>query len=350
MKSSTSKQTLPVLQRATAQVAGLDFHAMSMLLLHEAAEHGLTVFENTPTMVKIESPHGAFGISIKGGGVELGVEAEDANSLYLIREAVVEHLEHYLPDVAKSLLWSDAPKAGDPPPNFQFATVIKCHDLSKDFIRVTLQPHRPELFSDHSIHFRFVLPAPDNIAPLWPVLKDNGSIKWPGGDKELHRPVYTVTQMLPEQGHILVDIYRHDSGRIMHWAEGAKPGDQIALIGPGGAGTLNDHKVLLCGDETAYPAIARILSNLPSDAQGEVLLLSHSGATDYPFPTHAGVTVRWQTGAGDTFAATAHEVLQSMDSPYLWFAAGAEQVKQTRALTKPMALDKRRSYLGVFWQ
>lgn len=334
---------------AHAIIQGVSFTAMQAMMLHEAQEHDLDVLENDTSSVKIASSYGTFGLTSLSDAVQLNVEGYDKDGLFLIRESLVEHLEHFLPEIAQSIRWSDAPSAGSTPPNFHFAEVIERRDLCQDFYRVTLHVANAKMFDAHSIHFRFVLPQPFDASPEWPQLKENGSINWPKGDKELHRPVYTIAGIDCETRQIEVDIFRHEGGRMTTWAQNAMPGDRVGLIGPGGGGALSASNVLLGGDETAFPAIARIVEALPSNATGSVILLNRSGAFDYPMPRHSGLTLKWLNAQDAPLWEAILDVYSRFDHPYIWFAADAEQVKKLRGKLKPMDAPKGNSYLGTFW-
>lgn len=225
---------LPI--KAHADIAELAYPAMQQLLLHEAEEHGLSVLEQKTDELMIASPFGAFGITRQGKGVRLHVQSEAEGPLFVLRDALLEHLEHFLPDAAQNIRWSDGVAEGSLPPNFQFATVLSSEELGRDFYRLRLQLKEYDTFGPASIHFRFVLPAGGNDDPTWPRLKENGAIDWPKEDKALHRPVYTARDLDQVTGQMTVDVYRHDGGRMTEWVRDACAGAQIALIGPGGVG------------------------------------------------------------------------------------------------------------------
>lgn len=329
-----------------ADINGLSFAAMQGMMLHEATEHGLPVLEQSEDWLKIGSEYGAFSILDLGeSGLRLGVEAETRENLHVLRDSLVGHIEHFLPEVAATIRWSDAIDAGKLPPNLQFCELLAKTQISTDFIRLQLRLSKPELFDDKSIHFRFVLPHPDDDNPEWPTLAANGSTRWPQGDKALHRPVYTARRQLGDV--IDVDIFCHEGGQTTGWAKAVEVGSEVTLIGPGGSGLLNEQRVLLAGDETGYPAIARMLEGLPEDSAGEVILLSSTGTQDYPIPQVPGVDVQWVEAA--TFVATVAAAAERLGGGYLWVAAEAEPIKALRQLKAISSIPKARRYLGAYW-
>ena len=92
-----------------------------------------------------------------------------------------------------------------------------------------------------------------------------------------------------------IDFALHDAGPATQWAEQATPGQQIGVGGPRGSLVipLAFDGYLLVGDDTALPAIARRLAELPAgapvvvlaevDAQGnpvDVRVVERSGERD----------------------------------------------------------------------
>jgi NADPH-dependent ferric siderophore reductase len=100
---------------------------------------------------------------------------------------------------------------------------------------------------------------------------------------------YTVRAFRPEAAELDVDVVLHggpgdeSAGPVSTWAAGAVVGDRAALLGPDRPGTgrlwgvewappQTARRLVLAGDETALPAIAAILEQLPFDAAADVLV------------------------------------------------------------------------------
>ncbi|OAH11233.1 siderophore-interacting protein [Streptomyces jeddahensis] len=80
---------------------------------------------------------------------------------------------------------------------------------------------------------------------------------------------YTVRAWDPEHRELTLDFVIHgDEGLAGPWAMRVQPGELVRFLGPGGAyapdGDADWH--LLAGDESALPAIAAALENLPEGA------------------------------------------------------------------------------------
>ncbi|RRD48219.1 siderophore-interacting protein [Arachnia propionica] len=108
-----------------------------------------------------------------------------------------------------------------------------------------------------------------------------------------------------EATRVVIDFALHESpegsGPATRWARAARVGDEVTLAGPhrdaprlgvefapGGA-----ERVVLAGDETAAPAIARILEDLPADARGAALIEVDSAADQLPIEAPEGMSVEW---------------------------------------------------------
>lgn len=110
---------------------------------------------------------------------------------------------------------------------------------------------------------------------------------------------------------VVVDFVLHlepgGSGPASAWAAGAAPGHEVYLVGPrrwredrsgieyapGGASS-----VLLAGDETAAPAIARILEDAPRDTRGIAFIEVPGAADRLPIDAPAGVELHWLPRGG----------------------------------------------------
>jgi NADPH-dependent ferric siderophore reductase len=113
---------------------------------------------------------------------------------------------------------------------------------------------------------------------------------------------YTVRDWDSAAGELTLDVVVHgDEGVAGPWAVAARPGDAVALLGPGGAYTPSADADwhLLAGDETALPAIAASLARLPAGAPALVFVEVADAAEEQPLPAPDGVRVEWvhRTGA-----------------------------------------------------
>lgn len=182
--------------------------------------------------------------------------------------------------------------------------------LCPSFIRITFTGDDLDQFADNGCdqRIKFLLPAPcggweylDRQSPDW-------FTSWRALPEERRNPLrtYTVRAVRQDRREVDVDIVLHgDTGPASRWANGAKPGSPLVIMGPNAAYTGGphgglefappqaSHALLLAGDETAVPAIAAICESLPDDAVGEVFLEVPHREDRWTLAAPAGVRVTW---------------------------------------------------------
>lgn len=333
---------------SAAELPALSFTTMRTLMLHEAEEHDLPILTNKDDELVCGSPFGTFGITTSGQGLRLNVNSDQPDRLFALKESLVEHLAYFVPEALENLRWSEDGQTGLRPPNFQFAKVVSVTPLGACFMRLVLEVPDATKFKDDSIHFRLLLPNDTQGDVHWPTVAANGSISWPTGEHTLHKPVYTTRRIDYEAKQMTVDIFIHDGGRITQWLKRVQAGAQIAVVGPAGGGVIDTHKIAIYGDETAFPAIARILEALPNGAVANVSLLSAMGADcQYPMPQRPEFTFQWITGHdGDALMDAA---LADLQPPHFWFAAEKSTVAKMREALKACDYPTEGRYLAAYW-
>ncbi len=122
--------------------------------------------------------------------------------------------------------------------------------------------------------------------------------EWPA------RRRYTVRAWDPDHRRLALDFVVHgDSGVAGPWAAAARPGDVLVFEGPSG-GYRPDPSAdwhLFAGDESALPAIAAALEDLPPGARAVARIVCDGPAHEVDLPSRADVEVRWlhRRGAAD---------------------------------------------------
>ncbi|MDF3853485.1 NADPH-dependent ferric siderophore reductase [Paracoccus pantotrophus] len=338
---------LPEFQ-SEALLPGQDFAPIEQLIRDEAQGHGLELHSGHGRSIWCQVEMGEFGAKRRGDGVLVFARAHRAEWLEAMQQAIFRPLAQHLPTAAAALRWPSAEDAGKPPGHFSLAHVAEVAPLCRDFLRVRLAaPDLHRLATEDSLHFRLVLPQPGDEAPEWPRLGAHGQILWPRGDKALHRPVYTVRRIDADAGWLDLDIFDHPGGRAAHWARMVRADRQVGLLGPSGGGVPQAAQLMLAGDETAWPAIARILESRAGTARGEVFLLG--ARPDYPLPRPAGFRMRHLPGGTAALCALLRAAPPRPDS-YLWAAAEKSGIAALRALLlETLGHDRVLSHLAAYW-
>ncbi len=106
---------------------------------------------------------------------------------------------------------------------------------------------------------------------------------------------YTVRELRSDAGELDVDFVAHGSSGIAGpWAQQAEPGAQVAFIDQGrGFDPMDTAPVLLVGDESALPAIAGILRDLPRETTGLAVIEIPCVEDEQPLDAPPGVGVRY---------------------------------------------------------
>ncbi|MTH63118.1 siderophore-interacting protein [Paracoccus shanxieyensis] len=333
--------------QSEAMLPATDFAVVDQMLRHEADEHGLDLHEGHGRSTWCETQMGEFGAKKRGDDVLIFARAHRAEWLFSLQETIVYHLAEILPDKARAMRWSSLADAGKIPPYFSFARVGQAQRIAQDFIRLRLHaPNLARLATEDSIHFRLVLPPEGDSTPEWPRIAENGQTVWPSGAKALHRPAYTVRHIDLEAGWLDTDIFVHDGGRVTEWARANPEGRRIGLSGPGGGGIPAAAQLILAGDETAYPALARMMQLRP-DATGQVYLLGTRD--DYPLPPHAGLQVIHLPKDEAQLGRILAEKPPTAET-YLWMASEKTKITALRKLIlNELGHDKARTHLAGYW-
>ncbi len=177
-------------------------------------------------------------------------------------------------------------------------------------LRLTFTGADLDEFADNGLdqRIKFFLPLPgvpyDDLLAL-----DGGDwySAWRSMPDDRRHPMrtYTARGVRPSVRELDVDLVLHgDLGPASRWASAAAPGDELVIFGPnlGFDGThggvdfvppAHMDRLLLAGDETALPAIAGILEQLPASAVGEVLVEMPLSADVVSLAAPAGMSVRF---------------------------------------------------------
>lgn len=110
---------------------------------------------------------------------------------------------------------------------------------------------------------------------------------------------YTVRRFDREALELTLDLVVHgDSGLAGPWAAAATGGEEVVVMGPGGAWSPSDQvdHHLLAGDASALPAIAVALERLAPDARGTAIVEVESADDELALQAPASVTVQWVHG------------------------------------------------------
>ena len=123
---------------------------------------------------------------------------------------------------------------------------------------------------------------------------------------------------------LVIEFALHGEGPAAEWAAQAAPGHTLAIGGPKGSMIvpLDYDWHLLVGDETAFPAVARRLEQLPAGARAIVILQATDAADRRAFASAADVDLTWVETDAQLLAAVRSLALPAGDG-YAWCAGEA---------------------------
>ncbi|MGR6741892.1 siderophore-interacting protein [Microbacterium sp. F1-18] len=199
--------------------------------------------------------------------------------------------------------------------DFFRVSVADITDLTPSFRRFTFHGDDLADYGDPGFDQRVKILFPTDTASIdtMPTGDD-----WYDGWRALSpeaRPVmrtYTTRAVRPALREVDIDMVAHDVlGPASAWIAGARVGDEVLILAPTTTHTgvsygidfvppADTDAILLAGDETAAPAIAVILEQLPPEARGTVVLEVPTEADLDYLPHHPGFERRIAARCGDS--------------------------------------------------
>ncbi|CAM5587943.1 siderophore-interacting protein [Streptomyces tanashiensis] len=183
-----------------------------------------------------------------------------------------------------------APKATE-------ARVVHTERITPHMVRVVLggpglDGFAADTYTDHYVKLLF---APEGVAYPEPFDMERIRAEFPREQWPTTR-TYTVRAWDPVHHELTIDFVVHgDEGLAGPWAARAQAGETVRFLGPGG-GYAPDPAAdwhLLVGDESALPAIAVALEQLPEGARAQVLVEVSDAAEEQKLATATGIDVTW---------------------------------------------------------
>lgn len=172
-------------------------------------------------------------------------------------------------------------------------------------------------------------PVPDTATPEDVSAWFRSYLALPDAERPPMR-TYTLRRRREDPVEIDVDFVLHETGPARDWVLRARPGDHVAFTGPYGLYAPRDEHdgVLLVGDETAVPAIAAILEDLPAGARAVVLAAVRDVTEQLTWDTAGDVTTTWTTP--DRLVDDLRDLTFPTGRPYVWLAGEASAVRAMR--------------------
>lgn len=324
---------------------------MTLVAAHaREAELGL---EETDTSLVVTVPLAKVVMRRAASTLQVRIDAVDAMALQNIRDYLLYILDHAAPGLVVAGGWQGDIVRNRQPLNFCTATLHSVRRVAPNFLRVEVDCADVQRLADgRGMHFSLLLP-PEDRAPVWPRLDDNGRTVMPTGQDQLHRAVYTFVDLDPIRGRFTFDVFEHEHGRATTWARAAQRGAIVGITGPGSGEFPTGREILMAGDETALPAIRRILEHSPTDRRGTVLLEVGTNDDICDLPRPSGIELTWLVrNRGETlWDILATTPLPQGPDRYVWVAAEKELVRKAKLrFRQGLGIGATEGYFAYYWQ
>ncbi|MFE6778620.1 SIP domain-containing protein [Streptomyces sp. NPDC057702] len=248
-------------------------------------------------------------------------------------------------------------------------TVLRVADVTPGMRRVTLggpqlrafhrdgldlPPLRTEGFDDH---VKFFFAERDGLAPVLP-RQNVSSLDWPTDARPLAKD-YTPVRFDPVAGEIDFDFVRHAGGVASAWSRRVAPGDVTWIAGPKMSHSAPEGTdwLLVIGDETALPAIARWLAEMPAGTRARVFVEVGEASHRQELPTSAEAEITWLVRDGAPAGGTdlLERAVRAMEWPagsvFVWAAGEATTLKGIRRhLAVDRQVPREHTHITGYWR
>lgn len=207
-------------------------------------------------------------------------------------------------------------------------------------------------------HLKLMLPPAPGRPLVLPTLQD-GRASWPAGLSEADRPVmrdYTPLHFDAQALELDLEFALHGEGPAATWAAQARPGDEVGLGGPRGSMVLpaGHDAYVLAGDESALPAIARRLAELPAGARATVLIEVAAAEEQRVLASAAQVHLRWlvrgESAPGQRLLQAVREMAWPEGTVFAWAAGEALTMAELRAHWLGLGQSAALMRVSAYWR
>lgn len=203
------------------------------------------------------------------------------------------------------------------PLSLRRAEVARIIDITPGMRRITLTgPQLGSFESDNGYpqpgfvssgfddDIRLFFTAPGETEPVLPI-QHEGYTERPKDSAPTGR-VYSVRRWDPDRSELDIDFVRHGTGVATTWAYRTRVGDSIHFVGPRLSRALPTaaDRLLIAGDDTALPAIGRLLEELDADSRAQVFIEIAEEAHRQHLRELPGVEVTWLVRGGAAAGTT----------------------------------------------
>ncbi|RWM30885.1 siderophore-interacting protein [Mesorhizobium sp.] len=301
--------------------------------------------------------YGSLRAAFDDGGALIRVSAQDETCLSYMKMIVAGHIAGQL-GTTGGLRWQGDGSDAGTPVFFREITVKSSTRLSPHMRRVRFSGLDLGRFARGGLHVRLLLP-PTERQPVWPSMGADGMIVWPSGEDALTVRVYTIRALNVTDGWLDIDFVLHPGTETpaAAFAQSARAGDVIGMIGPGGGGVPETKNLLLVGDDTALPAIGRILEELAPATHAEALIEVNGPQDRIVLAEGENIAVTWlyrhgrEAGTAGLLPSALRERKAFSEDLYVWAGCEFADFRDIRRIVrKEWGLPRDRNLVTAYWR
>ena len=259
------------------------------------------------------------------GLLQVDVGSRDAETAYFVRTWLDGVFRHLAGTETVEIEWKENWSAGRLPPSFSILKVERLDMLTSQMVRITLKcPDVTRFDRTDALHVQVLVNFAEVTASTG---EESPPLAWRR---------YTVRAVDVARQTIDIDVFLHGGGGLgARWVSQLRVGDLVGVAGPsGGSIGLADH-YLIAGDETAIPAIARILDFLPRQCGGDVLIEIANDAERLPLELPDGFKLTWLARQDDTASALEGALISALahkaaEKTFVWVSCEASIASRLR--------------------
>lgn len=303
--------------------------------------------------------YGSLSATLDGNAMLVRVAAMDETCLSYMKMTVAGQVAQHL-GTTSGLRWEGDGSDAGTPVFFREITVMSSTRISPHMKRLRFASKDLGRFTHGGLHMRLLLP-PRGRRPVWPTLGADGLLVWPSGEDALTVRVYTIRAIDAASGWLDVDFVLHpgQDTPAAAFAQNARAGDVIGMIGPGGGEAPGAQTLLLAGDDTALPAIGRILEHLPPSTRAEALIEVDGPDDRIALPQGENIDITWlyrhgrEAGTAGLLPAALRERSHSAlaDGLHVWAGCEFADFREIRKIVrKEWGLSRDRHLVTAYWR
>lgn len=222
----------------------------------------------------------------------------------------------------------------------RLVVVRSVEDVTPGYRRITFGGDTLAGFTSMSAgdHIKFLVSLDPERAPMVPVRTEQG-MRAPADAPPQTMRDYTPRRFDADRNELVIDFVIHEAGPVSDWAREARVGSVAAVLGPRGSKVVDTREfdwLLMVGDETMLPSIARQIEEIPAGTKLVAFVEVDGPEAEQEIETAGDVELHWvhRNGAPRGSGTALLDAVQAAEFPegeyFAWAGGEAGQIKAVR--------------------